>query len=253
MFVLKKQDDIMTITLSRPPVNAISGEWVADFHDILLELEKSEDCSVVLIRSDQKVFCAGADLKEFERKFTQPGCNKIFGDDTRNYQKLFAKLETLPQIVIAEIGGAALGGGFELALAADLRIAADEAKMGLPEGRLGLVPGAGGTQRLTQICGRGVASRIILTCEIVTGRTAQELGMVQWSVPKAKLQAEAYALAARIAKLPRAALAASKSCIAAANNPEIDGFNAEVTATQRLIETDDTRQRVTDFLENHLY
>jgi enoyl-CoA hydratase len=184
------------------------------------------------------VFCAGADLKEFQTKFTQPNSSKIFGDDTKGYQNLFERLEKLSQITIAEINGAALGGGFELALACDLRLAAEEAQMGLPEGRLGLVPGAGGTQRLTKICGPGIASRIILTCEIVTGETACDLGMVQWTESKSSLK--------------EAALAASKIYIAAVNIPTKDGFKEEVTATQRLIETEDTRNRVTRFLEQNL-
>ncbi|MBT3991688.1 MAG: enoyl-CoA hydratase/isomerase family protein [Rhodospirillaceae bacterium] len=252
MFVLKRQDSITTITLSHPPVNAMSVEWVADFNDIISEIENEPECRVVLIRSDQKVFCAGADLKEFHEKFNRPDRSEVFIADTRDYQKLFARLEKLPKIVIAEINGAALGGGFELALSCDLRMAADEAKLGLPEGRLGLVPGAGGTQRLTQICGPSVASRIILTCEIVSGQTALELGMVQYSVPRAELQQEAQALAERIRDLSAGALAESKACIAVAQNPTLDGFDAEVAATERLIETDDTRQRVADFLEQNL-
>jgi enoyl-CoA hydratase len=252
MFLLKRQNGITTITLSHPPVNAISAEWVTDFHDILAEIEDDDTCSVVLIRSDQKVFCAGADLKEFQTKFTQPNSSKIFGDDTKGYQNLFERLEKLSQITIAEINGAALGGGFELALACDLRLAAEESQMGLPEGRLGLVPGAGGTQRLTKICGPGIASRIILTCEIVTGKAACDLGMVQWAESKSSLKETALALAERVAKLPAGALAASKVCIAAVNIPKKDGFKEEVAATQRLIETEDTRNRVTRFLEQNL-
>ncbi len=252
MFILNKQDGITTITLSHPPVNAISGAWVTELREVLSEIENEKNCAVVHIRSDQNVFCAGADLKEFGTKFTQPNSRELFGADTKSYQDLFAKLENLPQVTLAEIGGAALGGGFELALACDLRMTADEAKMGLPEGRLGLVPGAGGTQRLTRICGPGIASRIILTCEIVNGTTAHALGMVQWSVPLSDLKREAQSLAARIAKLPAAALAASKACIAAENIPKRDGFSEEVLATQNLIETEETQKRVTSFLKQNL-
>ena len=103
-------------------------------------------------------------------------------------QRLYARIERLPQVTLAEIGGAAMGGGLELALACDLRIAAVEAKLGLPEARLGLIPGAGGTQRLTRLCGRPVAARLILGAETLDGAAARELGIVHWAVPRAELR-----------------------------------------------------------------
>ena len=108
---------------------------------------------------------------------------------TRPFQELFQRISDLPQVSLAEIGGAAMGGGYELALGCDLRIAANEAKLGLPEPGLGLLPGGGGTQRLTWIAGPAVAARIILAADVVDGKTARELGMVQWAVPRADLEA----------------------------------------------------------------
>ena len=130
-------------------------------------------------------------------------------------QRLFARIEAAPVVTLAEIGGAALGGGMELALACDLRIAATDAQIGLPEARLGLIPGAGGTQRLTRLCGRGVAGRLMLGAEVIDGAEAARLGVVQWSEPRAQLPGKAQELAARYAALPRPALAAIKRCIAA--------------------------------------
>jgi enoyl-CoA hydratase/carnithine racemase len=163
-------------------------------------------------------------------------------------QRLYARIERLPQVTLAEIGGAAMGGGFELALACDLRIAANEAKIGLPEVRLGLIPGAGGTQRLTRLCGPALASRLILGAEILDGTAASELGVVHWAVPRAELAQRAAETARRIAGLPAAALAASKACIAAAGHKERGGYTDELEFTRLLLSNAETRQRVTAFL-----
>ena len=163
-------------------------------------------------------------------------------------QRLYFRIEALPQVVLAEIGGAAMGGGFELALACDLRIAANEAKVGLPEARLGLIPGAGGTQRLTRLCGPALASRLILGAEVLDGATAATLGVVHWAVPRAELAARAAEIAERIADLPAAALAASKACIAAAGQPGRGGYTDELEFTRSLLTNAETRQRVQAFL-----
>ncbi len=163
-------------------------------------------------------------------------------------QRLASRLESAPLVTLAELGGAALGGGFEMALACDLRIAAHEARLGLPEAGLGLLAAAGGTQRLTRLVGPGLAKRLILGAETVDGATAERLGLVQWSVPRAELADAARALAERIAALPRQATSAAKQCIAAAQDCARDGFAEEIAHTRRLYQHPDTRQRVTDFL-----
>jgi len=151
-------------------------------------------------------------------------------------------------VSLAEIGGAAMGGGYELALGCDLRIAANEAKLGLPEPGLGLLPGGGGTQRLTWLAGPAVAARIILTAEAIDGKTARELGMVQWSVPRAELEGEASKLARRVAGLHPLSLAACKVCMRLARDPDRNGFAAETEWTGRLLATEETQRRVADFL-----
>ena len=154
----------------------------------------------------------------------------------------------MPQVTLAEIGGAAMGGGLELALSCDLRIAANEAKVGLPEARLGLIPGAGGTQRLTRLCGPALSSRLILGAEVLDGATAAALGVVHWAVPRADLPERAAEIAKRIAGLPAAALAASKACIAAAGQPGRGGYTDELEFTRQLLNNAETRQRVQAFL-----
>jgi enoyl-CoA hydratase/carnithine racemase len=163
-------------------------------------------------------------------------------------QRLAARLEAAPLVTLAEIGGAALGGGFELALGCDLRIAANEAKLGLPEVELGLLAAAGGTQRLTRLVGPGLARRLILGAERVDGAAAERLGLVQWALPRVELEPAARALAQRLAAMPRHAVAAAKQCIAAALDPARDGFAEELAQTRRLYQHPVTHERVAAFL-----
>jgi enoyl-CoA hydratase/carnithine racemase len=161
---------------------------------------------------------------------------------------LFDRLETLPCVTLAEIGGSALGGGFELALACDLRMAATSAKLGLPEANLGLIPGAGGTQRLTRLCGPGTAARIILGCDVVDGATACQLGMVQWVVAPADLVQEAEKLAQRIADQSAPALQVAKRCMAQVGKLGASGFEAELDGIHTLVTTAEAQTRIKAFL-----
>lgn len=248
MLRLEVERRVARLTLARPPVNAINAQWLAQFQRRLDELARRRDWQVLHLRSSQKVFCAGADLAEMRAHFAAPDGVAALVGTAAAMQRLFARIEALPQVTLAEIGGAALGGGFELALACDLRIAAEQARLGLPEARLGLIPGAGGTQRLTRLAGRSVAARMILTCEMADGAAAAALGLVQWAVPQAGLAERAEQMAAQIAALPEQALAECKSCIAAAGDLARDGFAEELDASRRLYGHQDTRTRVAEFL-----
>ncbi len=249
MFETEVAGNVAKIVMRRAPVNAISQEWLQGFGAHLDDLAGRDDWTILHIRSAQKVFCAGADLNQVRRRLDDPDGGPLLAEDTRGFQTLFARIEALPQVTLAEINGAAMGGGFELALSCDLRIAAYEARIGLPEVGLGLLPGAGGTQRLTWLCGRGVAKRIILAADVLTGEEALRLGLVQWAAPAAELTERAAALAARIAALPAKALEACKSCIADAENAGRDGFANELESTARMFSNPETRSRVAAFLE----
>jgi enoyl-CoA hydratase/carnithine racemase len=246
--VLSVADRIATVTLNRAPVNALNSAMFESFHGILDGLAKRSDWSVLHIRSALKVFSGGADLAEVSTHFAASDKMEAAARVTRPFQELFQRISDLPQVSLAEIGGAAMGGGYELALGCDLRIAANEAKLGLPEPGLGLLPGGGGTQRLTWLAGPAVAARIILTAEPVDGRTAREFGMVQWSVPRAELETEARKIAQRVASLHPLSLAACKVCMRVARDPERNGFAAETEWTGRLLATEETQKRVADFL-----
>jgi enoyl-CoA hydratase/carnithine racemase len=241
-------DRIATVTLDRPPVNAFNAAMFAAFNGILDDLASRTDFTVLHIRSALKVFSAGADLAEISTRFASPDKMEAAARTTRPFQELFQRISDLPQVTLAEIGGAAMGGGYELALACDLRIAAEEAKLGLPEVALGLLPGGGGTQRLTWLAGPAVAARVILTGDAVDGKTAEKLGMVQWAAPRAELAAEAAKIAQRVAGLHPLSLAACKVCMRLARDPQRNGFAAETEWTGRLLATEETQRRVGDFL-----
>lgn len=241
MIELERDGALAVATLARPPVNAIDDELLSRLDAVM---DRVSGASVLLLRSSEKAFCAGADLELMRSRFdTDEGRARMVAL-ARGMQRVFARLERLPQVTIAEIGGAAMGGGLELALACDLRIAAESAKLGLPEVRLGLLPGAGGTQRLPRVAGAAVAKRLILGAEAVSGQEAAALGIVQWAVQGGELAGRARAVAAGIAALPAAALAEAKACIG-----DPDGYERELEATARLLARAETQTRVRAFLE----
>jgi benzoate-CoA ligase family protein len=240
---------VVIATISRPPVNAMNDELIERLDALLDQVIDDREVVVLHIRSDQPAFCAGADLALMQSCFGTFEGPDVMLELVRRMQRLFARIEGAPLLTIAEIGGAAMGAGLELALACDIRVAAIEAKLGFPEVGLGLLPGAGGTQRLTRLCGHGVANRLILGGEIVDGTLAERLGIVQWTQPRAQLAEWTRELAARFARAPRAALAASKRCMAAADDPHRDGYAEELAATRRLYQLPETRRRVAEFLD----
>ena len=251
MIELSRRGAVAVLTLARPPVNAIDDEMIATCHQRLDELAGSADFQVLHIRSAQKAFAAGADLAVIRSWKDAPSPAAALGAYIDRLQGLYRRIEALPQVSVAEISGAAMGGGYELALSCDVRIAADEARIGLPEVGIGLLPGAGGTQRLTRLCGRGVAARVILTAEPVDGCTAATLGMVDVSVPRASLEERARALADRLASMPAHAQRAAKQCIGAAEAAPQHGYLLERELGSALLESTRTQDLITAFLERN--
>lgn len=246
---VRRDGPALVATLQRAPVNAINAKLLDEL-DAVLDLAEADDgISVLHLRSALKVFCAGADLELIRESTATPqGRNRMVAI-VQDMQRVFARLENAPCVTLAELGGACVGGGFEMALACDWRVAAHEARIGLPEAGLGLLAAGGGTQRLTHLVGPGIARRLILGAETVSGLEAERLGLVQWAVPRAELADVARGLAARSAAIPRTTLAENKHCIALASAPHGDGFAAEIAATRRLYENPETRRRVSSFLD----
>lgn len=246
MFKIDHSGQIAVIGLDHPPVNAMNDDWVEHFNDVLDTILTHTECSVVLLRSRLKLFSAGADLGQLRERFDDPPY--LQAEVGRRYQNLFARIESFPKPTIAEISGAAFGGGLELALSCDFRFAACDAKLGFPEVGLGLIPGAGGTQRLTACCGRAHASRLILGAETIDGVEAARIGLVQWSVEAEQLGVVAMDYARRLAGLPAHAISSGKSCIATASQMSIAGFNLEVEQVRNLLSDERTRKLVSAFL-----
>lgn len=246
MFDLQLADRVATLTMARAPVNAMNDEWVGGFHRCLDDLERRDDWSILRLRSGLALFSAGADLRQIEGNFSR-SIDEQSAPIVR-YQTLFARIEALDRPTLAELRGSALGGGLELALACDMRLAAHDARLGLPEVRLGLMPGAGGTQRLPRLVGRAVATRMILSGESVSGAEALGLGLVQWAVPAEDFQAQAEAVVRPFAAVPTHAARAAKASLRAAFDPDADGYAVETECVKLCLEHPDTRERVAAFL-----
>jgi enoyl-CoA hydratase len=239
---------IATVTLANPPINALSRPWADRFHQFLDKLEARDDWRVLRIRSTLRVFSAGGDIKQFADRLADPAAGQMLSDEAAHYQGLFTRIERLPQISIAEIGGVAAGGGFELALCCDLRIAARSARVGLPEVGLGLLPSAGGTQRMAQLAGRGRALRFIGGAELLSAQDAHAAALIEWVLADEGFEDAALAIAAQLAAQPLEALRTAKSCIAAAFDPGRDGSAEEIAAPVMLMNTTETRASIQAFL-----
>ncbi|MDR0356757.1 MAG: enoyl-CoA hydratase/isomerase family protein, partial [Clostridiales Family XIII bacterium] len=175
------------VTIDRPPVNPLSAPVMDGLRDVFTQLADDKDVwAVILTGGGEKAFVAGADIKEFP-EWTPD----IAEDFTEKGQRIFAKIENHPTPVIAAINGFALGGGLELALACDIRLASDNAKMGLPEVSLGIIPGYGGTQRLCKVIPVGEAKKMVYSAQHINAEKACQLGLVQGVYPQSELMNEA--------------------------------------------------------------
>ena len=246
MFDVHVADSVATITMARAPVNAMNDAWVDGFHEVLDGLEPREDWSVLRVRSGLKLFSAGADLKQYADRFDEPVEEQARAGIA--YQALFSRIEAIARPTLAEIKGSAFGGGLELALACDLRIAAGEAKLGLPEVKLGLMPGAGGTQRLPRLVGSAAALKMILSGEPVTGDEALAIRLVQWAVPLAQFDERAEAVARQFAAVPSHAAQAAKAATRLAFERSGAGYEVETECVKRCLAHSRTRELVGAFI-----
>jgi enoyl-CoA hydratase len=236
------------LTLDRAPANAINTEWLARFNEAIHAIAGRPELAVVHLRSATRMFCAGADLHLMAASIESAAGVDAMLAVAEGMQRAFDRLAALAPVTLAEIGGPALGGGFEMALACDLRVISDDAIVGLPEARLGLLPGAGGTQRMAALCGAPVAKRLILGAETVRGTDAVALGLAQWSAPAAQLARFSQDKVATLAALPAAALAACKRCIDLASPPQPAGYLKELAETRQLYGSQPTRTLVQQFI-----
>ncbi|OMF56151.1 enoyl-CoA hydratase [Paenibacillus sp. FSL R5-0490] len=189
-------DFVATITIERPPANALSSGVLKELSAVLDEVEDNSDVRVILIHGEGRFFSAGADIKEF----TTIESGEDFSSLAAYGQNLFERMEKFPKPIIAAIHGAALGGGLELAMGCHFRLVADNAKLGLPELQLGLIPGFAGTQRLPRYVGTARAAEMLFTSDPITGLEAVQYGLANHAFPEEQLLENAYNMAKKIAK-----------------------------------------------------
>ena len=244
--LFEKKDGIATITINRPKVNALNEEAVLEILSRLDEAERDEDVKVVVITgAGEKAFCAGLDLT------TVKDINVVKAVEvTKRGQKLTLAIEELGKPVIAAINGYALGGGLELAMSCDIRVASENARLGQTEVNVGLIPGWGGTQRLPRLVGKGIAKELVFTGKMIDAKTAERIGLINMVVPPEKLKSAVEELAKVIMSRPPIAIKLAKELIN--NSIETDqrtGLIHEAEAFGILTSTDDFREGVSAFLE----
>jgi len=243
---LEAEDSIATITMNRPEaMNALNEKVLRELKEAITQVRDDPSVRVVIITGEGPAFVAGADIRAMLskdlieiREFTR------FGHGVLN------DIEKLGKPVIAAINGFALGGGFELALACDIRLASTEARMGFPEVGLGIFPGLGGTQRVTRLVGKGRACELIFSGDQVSAEEAASIGLVNRVVPPQQLMAEARRLAKRIARQGPVAVARAKTAINQALQTGLDaGLAFELEAVTLTFGTEDQHEGMTAFLE----
>jgi enoyl-CoA hydratase len=244
------EDGIAVIRLNRPDrMNSIGGSMKQDLGTAFLDYARNDPsvrCLVVTGTGD-RAFCAGADIKERAASTPPPADYYVHQQLTHD---LFRSMEEFERPVIAAINGVALGGGLEIALCCDLRIAASTARLGLPEIKLGAIPAAGGTQRLPRLVGEAIAKELIYTSELISAERALAIGLVNRVVEPAELMPVTMALARKIAEQPPLAVAFAKRAVNAGMQVGIDsGLELERFAMSMLIDTEDRKEGMRAFVE----
>lgn len=242
---LQIADGVATIRLDRPKMNALNAEMQAALLDAARELATNKDVRAVVVYGGEKVFAAGADIKEMaEMSYTEMADHSAF------LQESITAIARIPKPTVAAITGYALGGGCELALACDVRFAADDAQLGQPEILLGVIPGAGGTQRLARLVGPAKAKDIIYTGRFVPAAEAFAIGLVDRVVPAADVYSAAVEWAGQFASGPIYALRAAKEAIDRGLETDIDtGLEIERQKFASLFATEDRRIGMRSFIE----
>ena len=243
--LLHTQEKISIITINRPEsLNALNAQTISELSLALEHLENDAETRVIIITgSGEKSFVAGADIKEF----ADFGQNKAEELAQIGQNKLFNKIENLKKPVIAAVNGFALGGGLELAMACHIRYASENAKLGLPEVTLGLIPGYGGTQRLPKLVGKGLANEMIFSAKMISAQRAKEIGLVNEVYPISELIEKTKELAAIISRNSPQGIS---KAIAAVNASDTEkGYQLEIKSFGELFDMEDKKEGVAAFLE----
>ncbi|WP_227377694.1 enoyl-CoA hydratase/isomerase family protein [Haladaptatus halobius] len=244
----ERVDGVVTVTLSRPAArNALNTQIRDELATVLATIEQDNACRVVVVTGDDEAgtFVAGADVKELRER------NAIEQREVSKRPRIYERVANLSKPVIARINGHALGGGCELAQACDIRIAAESAKLGQPEINLGLIPGGGGTQRLSRLVGEGQAMRLILSGELIDATEAANIGLVDEVHSDDDLDKAVYGLAESIAKKSPVTLGFAKTAIQASSEMEMKaGIEYEAELFSQLFATEDKDEGIDAFFED---
>jgi enoyl-CoA hydratase/carnithine racemase len=240
---IERQGAVATIRLDRPPANALAREVSLELSAAAKQVSADDGVRAVVVWGGERLFAAGADIKDM----VGYGPEEV-ASDVGALEQACRDVESIPTITIAAINGYALGGGCELALSCDFRFAAQDARIGLPEVQLGIIPGSGGTQRLPRLVGLARARDLVYTGRHVEATEALEIGLVDRVAPK-DVFALAFEQAARFAKGPTRAYAAAKRSLAASDRPVEEGLRVEAEAFAPLFATDDQKEGMRAFLD----
>lgn len=242
---LVTEGTIAVLTINHPPANALNQVTLTSLAQALDDLEQNDQVKTIVITGEGRFFIAGADIKEFT-ELTGQSAQQI----AERGQQLFLRMETFSKPIIAAINGACLGGGLELAMACHIRYVAKEAKLGLPELNLGLIPGYGGTQRLPRLIGRGKATQLILTSDMIDGEEAHAIGLAEAVYPAEQLLEESKKLAHKISE--KGAISVKYALEAIHYGVEqglTAGTKREAELFGQVFATEDMKEGVNAFLE----
>lgn len=241
------QDGIMTITINRPDkMNALNKDVISELSQAIDEVINNVDVkTAILTGAGEKAFVAGADISEFTVLDAAGGAKLAqVGQDG-----VFSKIENSPKPIVAAVNGFSLGGGCELAMACHFRVAAENAKFGQPEVNLGLIPGYGGTQRMTQLIGKGKTMELMMTGDMIGAEEAKTLGLVNHVFPQADLISKTREILQKIQSKAPIAIAKVISCVNDAAKADPSGFANEVVRFGECFATQDMREGTSAFLE----
>lgn len=245
--LVTKDDAIATITINRPnKLNALNRDTIKELHHSFSKLENdSKILAIIITGTGDKAFVAGADIAEFANFSVKEG-KKLAA---QGQELLFDFVENLSTPVIAAINGFALGGGLELAMACHFRVASVNAKMGLPEVSLGVIPGYGGTQRLPQLVGKGRAMEMIMTAGMIGAEKALDYGLVNYVVPQEELSDLCQKLGSKISNNSPVAIGYAIKAVNASFNNSINGYATEINAFGKCFGTDDFKEGTSAFIQ----
>ena len=245
--LVELENSIQVITINRPSkLNALNNATIEELSHVLVAADNEASIRVVIITgAGEKAFVAGADISEFSEFSVEEGKNL----SKKGHDQLFSRIDQMKTPVIAAVNGFALGGGLELAMAAHVRIFSENARVGLPETSLGVIPGYGGTQRLAQIAGKGRAMEMILSAKMIDAATALNYGITNKVVPLGELIETAKKMAKKIIKNSPMAIAKAIQCINANYTSGVDGLAFEVNAFGDCFGTPDFKEGTSAFLE----